>query len=238
MRAWVTALLLAGLVAANTLWAGPVAPELIPFDSDFAAFGPMRPYHVALRDALLGARRGHRCDVLVVPSFEREWAAYVRRGDGDAAVAAYAVMQSSLWGEMNLAAEAAGGPHDQEALDAALARVPKRAHVMSSPIRSYTATLMERAWQEMFARARERPPNARRTIDGTGYYFLQRSSAGGWRAGGAWSPQAGTNTAALTDVVHALREHATASEDRRAASEAHLVSQALTLLRKLSDGSL
>jgi hypothetical protein len=219
---------------AVTLWAGPLAPELIPLDPEFSEFGSMRRYHLVLRDTLLGPRDGHVCDVLVVPSFEREWAVYVQPQGNDVAVVTYAVMDTSLWGKMHHAAEAAGGDGSQEALDAALVRVPKGTEVKAAPLRAYTAALLERVWSEMLSRARERPADGGFTLDGTGYYFLQRAGAGAWRAGGAWSPKAGTNTAALVDVVLALRRHAMAPPTDHATSEAKLVSEALLLLKRLS----
>ena len=223
------ALLLAiACLAANR----PFLVPMIPL-SQVTDVGLSVVYQV-VRDTLLGPRDRHMCEVLVVPSFEREWAINVQPQGNDSAVVTYVVMESSLWGTMHHAAEAAGAGGSQEALDAALVRVPKGTEVKSAPLKAYTAALLERVWSEMLSRARERPADGGFTLDGTGYYFLQRSGSGAWRAGGAWSPKAGTNTGALVDVVLALRQHAMAPPTDHAASETKLVSEALLLLRRLS----
>ena len=60
--------------------------DLEPADSVFSGSGPTEPYQVALREVLIPPLGYDRCQLVVVPSFEPEWAIYLAREKGSARV--------------------------------------------------------------------------------------------------------------------------------------------------------
>jgi hypothetical protein len=165
--------------------------ELYPLSSDLSLLGRPWPYFPTVRDRLLN--RASSSAIIVMPSFEKEWAVQVVYDRGIAETFAggrgvpslrYSIPSDQLHGSMETGK---------------LASVSVRAHavVVSQGVAESVETAVRSVveWAEM-------PADPRPTIDGTGYMFLRSGSGGGCMA---WDPQAGTAARALADLADALR---------------------------------
>lgn len=142
--------------------------QLAPIDRNFgfhAPYAQMHAYHVAVRDALLGAKTHRSCEAIVIPSFQNEWSIHLQPdASGSGREVVHTVMQRQLWGEMQIAADSIR-PRDEVA---ALARIPKPTLRFSAPLSATSATALDRLWEAMLARV-EQPAEPVRCIDGTSY---------------------------------------------------------------------
>ncbi|HET9314280.1 MAG TPA: hypothetical protein VFQ51_01780 [Vicinamibacteria bacterium] len=223
-----------GLLAAGvaTTEGGRTAPGLIPADPDFAEYGDLlQQYHTLVRDALLGGNLHAECEVLVLPSFEREWAVHVTPDVGRRQVV-YTVMKEQLWAASHKAAEAADGSTSGANLRAAFARVPRDVLRHSAPISEPVARELHWVWKVMLDRARK-PAEDEWGLDGTSYHLFERNGLGADRAGTTWSPGPQTPAGHLAALVQLLRDHAQKSGAALAASEAELSARSKKLLESL-----
>ena len=211
--------------------AGTRAPDLIPLAPDFREYEWLQAYHVAVKDALLGDLHATRCPVLVLPSFEREWATYVRTVEGRTEVV-YVVMQKQLWYEMQRAAEATGLPITPESEQRELARLPRDVHRFSAPLSSSAADVLDLVWKTMLARARA-PERLGAGLDGTSYQFFRCPPGAECMAGTAWTPEPNTPAGQLAALAEAMHEHAGAFGDWLKRSELSLVQRANRLLKQI-----
>ena len=214
--------------------AGIIAPELVPNDRAFLAYGDLRGYHVAVRDALLGANLRSCCEALVLPSFEREWSVHLGPRTAGGVQVVYSVMEKSLWGEMETAAQAADGTITPESEHAALARLPKDVQRFTAHLPTPVADQLERVWAVMLARATQ-PTDRRFGLDGTAYHLFRWNREGRYEAGSTWSPHDGTNAAQLVGIIEELRKYADPSGSARARSESALADRASRLLSTVQD---
>jgi hypothetical protein len=191
----------------------PLEPHLIPVDSGLALFESLRPYMLAIRDQLLGRAAGS--SVLVLPSFQKEWAVQIAYDRGQPFVL-YAVVDTSLWGALQERVEKERMP---DAVVLRKLRVSVSRHTAS--LTHDTAQGVEAAWAAMLSTAR-RPVETRRILDGTSYLFFGREPGPGQRVGLTRSPQTGTPAAGLAELVQALRAYVESPASVRAASEAEL----------------
>ena len=227
MKHWPTAAVV--LLFAVCASAGIVSPELVPGDRDFRSYGHLRAYHLAVRDALLGAALHGGVEALVLPSFEREWSVHFGRRTTDGVDVVCSVMKKSLWEEMERAAQSADGTITPEAERAALVRIPKDVYRLSARLPTPVADQLERVWAVMLARATQ-PADSAFGLDGTTYYLFRWTPEGKYQAGSSWSPEKGTNAADLVAIVEELRQYAGASGPSLAHSESALVARASKLL--------
>ncbi len=87
------------LILTSIAISGIQTEELQPNEGLFAWISIAEPYHLALRDALLTEHGYLRCQVLAIPSFERERTVYLVRDDNSHAKVVTKTMKTPLWGE-------------------------------------------------------------------------------------------------------------------------------------------
>jgi hypothetical protein len=212
--------LLAFLLAGASATGGPLVPdELFPLDPQFCALGPLRPYYATVRQHLIGANAA-TSSAIVVPSFREEWAVQVAFDRGDPFIL-YSILDVGLWGTMQQHATERR-LWDPDVLREMRISVSRR----SASLSRETAARLEAAWMAVLPTARL-PREARRTIDGTSYIFLSKDGA---TTVMARSPRPGTLSAALADLVGALRDHALAPPSGRADTERAVLRLATTVV--------
>ncbi len=161
---------LASALMVGTVVAGPIAPHLIPLDPTFAELGTLGSYMRAVRRGLLGANNRSRAQVLVLPSFETEWGLYISRPWWPTASPQVVLTRAktSFWGATQQEME-----KRRLSQDDAVGSISIETEELSAPITRETADLVEQAWAEMLAAARQ-PETKRFGLDGTGYFYIHR----------------------------------------------------------------
>ena len=128
------------LLLATSARAGIIADQLIPIAPDLSDLGAVRTYAAAVQQRLLGQRPGPGPYVIVLPTFEREWALQVGIDRGEPFVFV-AEAETSVWREMHVYS-AQHNVSESESLDAL--RVPiARA---SAPLPRETGQAVIAAW--------------------------------------------------------------------------------------------
>lgn len=190
-------------------------PYLVPIDGDLsvlAAAPGLQAYHVAARDALVGAGGSRTWEAVVFPSFQREWAVYVEKpGTSGTHQLVCTRMKTQLWGQMESAAERASDSPYAERQLAALQKADKGIQRSASPISASTEAALEGLWSAMLSQARA-PTEPPRCIDGTSYCLFEWSK--GVRSRGGWGrcPQKDTPPAAGLALLQDLCSAASNAE--------------------------
>jgi hypothetical protein len=207
--------------------AGQQAPDLTPVHGVYSSPSLVDPYHLALRDALLGEHPYRKCQMLVLPSFQAEWVVYVVQDDTQGPGRLfYKTMHTQLWGNMMQQIERdAPDPRSYsigpDAQSAALRKVTKRVDVRTVDLDASTIAALERAWTDMLMRTRY-PGTPDLGLDGTSYVAANWSRGLGPLSGETWSPEEGTPTYDLVAIADQLRDLATAPPQGQPRLEAEI----------------
>jgi hypothetical protein len=207
--------------------------ELEPGDDLFSWVDPPEPYKLAVRAALLGKPAYRKCQVVAIPSFEKEWAVYMTREEGSEPLLVSTRMRTHLWTDMMEIISDKGRKSSysigSEAQAAALKRLSIEVDTASARLRPATADLLEEVWWRMLSRVRY-PAEPRFVIDGVTYHISHWARAKGFRSGQTCSPRDGSPAAALVRLAEEMRALAEAPAD---AAEEQLESDARALLTRL-----
>ena len=190
-------------------------PYLATIDRDLSvlAVAPaLQAYHVAARNALVGAGGNRAWEAVVFPSFQREWAVYVETpGTNGTHQIVCTRMTTQLWYQVQSAAErASDSPYAKRQL-AALQKADKKVQRSASRISASTAEALERLWSAMLSQARQ-PTEPARCIDGISYLLFELTQEGRSRGGWGRCPQDGTPPAAGLALLEQLCRAASNSE--------------------------
>jgi hypothetical protein len=199
-----------------------VPADLIPLDEDYSAYESLAPYPRALRERLLLRDRPAGAYVLVMPSFEKEWALQVAVSAGRPVVT-LACGEDSLWYGTAMRAEAHGhvGVTYQQRLREVLPTVGVRVTVRRAPLSDGTDRLVREAWAAALRDAAG--PENRRIIDGVSWLFSARDPSGARYTALARSPRPQTPGGELAALVLGLRAHVEAQPADREGTEAAVV---------------
>jgi hypothetical protein len=127
--------------------------ELEPSLGYFSEVDRTDPYEAALREALVGEHRYRECQMVVLPSFEREWVVYIVREKDAPAQVLFKRFKRPLWDEMqNVMSD--GGRNESisfaTAQQAALALIPieleRSAAILAGSSQRSTCYRHSRAW--------------------------------------------------------------------------------------------
>ena len=216
--------------------AGTQIPDLQPTEGVFSSVSAPEPYYLAVRELLIGDHRYRSCQLLAIPSFDREWAVYVVREDANGAKV-YNVLEKHLWSEL-MDELSGGGRRESYSLGSAaqaagLEKVAKSVQHHSASIKPETREMLEQVWSRMLDRVHY-PKEITHGADGTTYYVSQWQQGPGYRSGKTWSPEPGTPAAALVEIAEELRKYAISPAGERDAVEHVLVRKASALLSMLN----
>jgi hypothetical protein len=129
-----------------------------PADSVFSWLDEPDPYDLALRAELLQSREYRKCQLVVVPSFEPEWAIYLTREEGSAPQLVSRRMSEHLWAAMMNIISGNGRKSSystgREAQSAALKRLKVKVDTSQAIITAETADILEAVWNRMLERVR------------------------------------------------------------------------------------
>ena len=235
MRRAVIALM---VVSATVLSAAQRVGDLKPAESLYSSPSLVDPYHVAVRDALLGEHDYRKCQMVVLPSFGAEWVVYIVQDDMKRTGRLfYKAMHTPLWGDMMRrierdAPDPASYSVGSEAQAAALTKVTKTVDVQVVDLDASTVAVLERAWSDMLARTRY-PAQQELGLDGTSYIAANWSQTVGSRSGETWSPEKGTPARDLVAIAEKLRDLALASRDDQARFKVEAAAMAEALRARL-----
>ena len=232
-----TAILVA-LCTSTPVYAEHQPADLEPEEGLFA-FGD-RPYHAAVSDILLGSAPYRQCQMVFLPSFQREQAVYMVRGDDKKGVPATVVaveMKDQLHGAMMKLLYKKGTksfyPVGNAAERKALGRIPRAVRRHEAPLDATTANLLEEAWLTVLGRVRYAPPEGSvGGADGESFHAAHYMRNVGYRTGKTWSPEVGTIAADLVALARTLREFAVVPGVEREAVRRKLADQAQRLVER------
>lgn len=201
------------------------------------------PYHSAVGDLLLSANKFRKCQMLFLPSFDKESAVFlVRSGDNPKAnaIVVAAEMKEQLWGAINrfLMKEAGEGkPYTIGPVDMrrALSRVSRRVERVEAEIDPSTADLLEKTWESMLLRVRYPPPSNDVGLDGETFHVAHWVNLNGYLTGKTWSPKPSTRIGNFVELAKVLRKYPKLSGDQREAVRKDLISRAEALLKRLNE---
>ena len=214
------------------------------------------PYYLAVRDALLGKQverscwQGDRfCQMVAIPSFEPEWAVYIRleidpgaeRGEGEdrefvpaivfkrCSVSLYQAMDDLIWKQANEGDPSIRG----DSRTAALQQLSVEVEKFMVPVSDATVELLVRVWDRMLARVRYPKESTAGRYDGV-MYFAAHWGPDSYdeRSGETWSPDEGTRTRAFVEIAEAMGDLARSIPVHRPAKEAALAAAARSLLKR------
>lgn len=213
--------------------------DLQPTEGFFSWVSAPYPYYLALQEALIGESIYRECQMLVVPSFEPEWAVYLIRDEKGAAHVIYKTMEKSLWGDMMRQIEHdAGNPNSYStgatAQFAALLKFQKKVKRHVAPIGKTTTEALNHVWANMLARVKY-PLEPMLGLDGTSYYVAHWSQNMGFRSGTTRSPDPKSRAGVLVTIADKLRDFTLAQPLDRPALEKELLVSAKTLLSKIGN---
>jgi hypothetical protein len=228
--------LLVGGAARGDDHPGDFEPEQGPFGLG------MEAYPATVADVLLRAHRYRLCQMVFIPSSEKERAVYVvRAGDETRRFTVVSVeMKQHLWGAMLRRLDKQGRrtgqhPFDEAARRKALAGVPMDVIRREAPLDAETVGLLEKAWTAVLRRVRH-PATAYSGLDGARFHAAHVERGYGYLTGQTWSPPEGTLAVALVDLAESLAELAAAPGEAREAVKIRLVAQAERLLERVRRG--
>jgi hypothetical protein len=224
------------IVSARTATATP--EELEPDAGLYASYNAPEPYDLALRALLIGQHPHRQCQILAVPSFEREWAVYMIREDKSPPTLIFNRMQKHLWAEMQQKAGSIGkndGKNksltsheiDQKAIESMGIQVD----TVSAPLKSKTADLLEDVWWRMLTRVRY-PPKTESGLDGVRYHVSHKKQYEAYRSGQTQSPEEGTRPAALIALAQQMKAFAEKPSEE---GEERLQTAARALLKRIEE---
>jgi hypothetical protein len=208
--------------------------DLEPSEGIFSRSGSSYPYYEAVGQSLVREHLYRKCQMVVLPSFEREWAVYIVREEGSPATVIFKRVRKQLWLEMGRAsAEQGGGTRaktEEERQRAVLAQLKPDVDRWATPISNQVADALEEVWWRMLSRIRY-PQNRRDGTDGASYSLAHWRNGVAFMSGETWSPADGSRTRALV----ALGEQMAAfSQAPSAQKEGALGADARRLLVRLS----
>ena len=228
--------LLLTLVPYSAMPAPASSDELQPDLGLFAFDTGLEPYFMSIKNGLLGEHRFRLCQVLTIPSFQREWVVYVIREEGKLPTIIYKAMKKHLWSEMMAMIEKQSeGPmkHDISTQVKALSALNKEVEVFSAPISEKTTKLLSSVWTAMLLRTRYPQPNNMTGKDGTTYYVAHVETGKGAWSGNAWSPAPKTNPGILIQIADDMKNYATVEASQRYTLEKKIAVKAKRLLTSL-----
>jgi len=187
--------------------------DLLPEEGAFAGIFHWKS-HIALSEMLLPDDRERKSAVVVLPSFEAEWAVFVTAGPTGRQVVLRALRKP-------LSAESAKVPSKDPNVmwipvpgtvdPKGVATAAKHVAQTSAPLSDETARKLELAWQAALARVRytEEMQRALAGADGTSYHFSQCGQQGCF-TGRTWSPEGGSIAHGIVEVAEAMRSYVVA----------------------------
>lgn len=233
MKTRAIALLVFCALGSASLACGERWGDLEPSDDYFSWVGPPDPYHAAVREALVGEHSYRKCQMVVLPSFRREWAVYIVREEGSPAQVLFKRFRKPLWGEMMSVLSDSGRKTsfsiESEAQQAALAHLEMDLDRWATTVDERTADLLEDVWWRMLGRTRY-TDNAEIGHDGTSYHVAHWRKGGGFRSGQTWSPNEGSRAGRLVSLAENMAEYARAPS---AQLEEALIAEARAMLTLL-----
>lgn len=210
--------------------------ELQPDLGLFSFDTGLEPYFMSIKESLLGEHRFRMCQVLTIPSFQREWVVYVIREEGKPPTVIYKTMKKHLWWEMMSTIEKQsegqvvfGVPTQIKALSG----LEKKVEAFSAPISEKTARLLADAWTAMLLRVRYPRPNNMMGLDGTTYYVAHVETGKGVWSGNTWSPGPRTNTGILIQIAEDMKNYTTAEPSQRMTLETKIAAKTKRFLLSL-----
>lgn len=212
--------------SSQALAAHEVPQDLEPADSLFSWLDEPDPYQLALRAALLPPHKYLKCQLVVVPSFQPEWAIYLTRDEGSAPQLVSRRMSEHLWPAMTNTISENGKKRSysigREAQSAALKRLKIEVDTSHAVVAVETADIVEAVWSRMLERVRY-PSTPWEGTDGVRYHVSHWSQGRGFRSGQTWSPPQGSRPYAfvkLSEQMHSFTQTASidAEEKLRAAA--------------------
>ena len=233
---------IAGSVAAsNSSPKPPPLPTQAPIGGDFepeeGTFSIARPdpYDLRLRDALFANDTYRICQLVTVPSFDRESAVYISVDERGVAWVISRTLNEQLWGLMMTQIDIqSGGPKlgkpvnsGPDAQAAALAKIHASADVDRAELDQATVDLLAQACESVLRRTRYKGQSG--GVDGVEYH------AGHWMrglslAGRAHSPKPGTIAHDYVILGETLKTFARSTPPQRDAIRAELVAKAEHLI--------
>ncbi len=232
----IRSLLAVSVVVFGARQAAPEFDDLEPCDGEFSWVEPPSPYHLALRAALLGEHRYRECQVLAIPSFEREWAVYIVQDEEEPPRIVFKRMKRHLYSALMDALSDHGRRTEysetSEAQTDALRGMRIDVEEFTAPLSDGSAEILEQVWSRMLGRVRY-PDRFSGGFDGIQYFASHWARGIGHRCGRTWSPHEGSRTGALVHLGEMLSQLAEAPPPSRKAMEVGLVAEARTLLARL-----
>lgn len=214
-----------------------VIDELAPATDLYSRAEAPDPYQIALRNLLVGEYRQRKCQIVAIPSFEKEWAVYIIRNNGESSII-LRVLKKHLWAEMMREISDNGTKKSYslsaKSQSAALSKLSKQVEKYSTPISEETADVMETAWEMLLARVKYND-NAGLGYDGTTYHVSHWKRGEGYRSGITWSPEKGTLPADLISIGESMKEIVGFSGKGRKLKEKEIKDKAKLLIRKIKE---
>jgi hypothetical protein len=215
---------------ARALTALAAEVDLEPADSLFSQHDEPDPYDLALRDALLPSPGLYKCQLVVVPSFDPEWAIFLKREDGSAPHLVSRGLRRHLRAEMmNVIQEDASKGSFSAAQNAALKRMKVDVDTSQAVVTGETADMLEEVWEKMLDRVGY-PATFTIAVDGVHYHASHWSALRGPRSGQTTSPPQGSRPYALVMLAEQMRGF---TQKPSPEAEARLRDDASTLLSAL-----
>ncbi len=206
--------------------------DLLPEEGAFAGIFHWKS-HIALSEMLLPYDRSRKSALVVLPSFEAEWAVFVSAGSNGRQIVVRALRKP-------LSAESVEAPSKDPnvrfvpmpgAVDPkAVAIAAKHVTQTTAPISNDTARKLEGAWQAALTRVRytEEMQRVLAGADGTTYHFSQCTV--GCLTGRTWSPETGSIAQRLVEIGEAMRSFV---EARGTEKETDLVAKIDSLMEAI-----
>lgn len=235
---------IAGSAAASSSSAKPPSlPALAPIDGDFEpeegvfSTSPPDPYGSRLRDVLFAGDTFRLCQLVSVPSFDRESAVYIAKDEHGVAWVVSRTLDEQLYGLMmtQIEIQSRGAKPGKPALSgpegraAALAKINASTDVERAELDRSTVDLLARACETVLRRTRYQGPSG--GADGVAYH------AGQWipgtsLAGRAHSPRPGTITYDYVALSETLQAYAKSTPSQRGAIKTEIVDKATHLIER------
>jgi hypothetical protein len=217
----------------------PIGNDFEPEESTFSLARP-DPYSLRLRDALFANDAYRLCQLVTVPSFDRESAVYISVDEGVASVISR-TLNEQLWGLMMIQIQIqSGGPKPGKPVDtgpeaqaAALAKIHASADVDRAGLDWATVELLARACEGVLRRTRYQGPSG--GVDGVEYH-AGHATRGLSLAGRTHSPKPGTIAHDYVILGETLKAFARSTPPQRDAIRAELVAKAERLIDRCGAG--
>lgn len=213
-----------------------MSDELVPATDLYSWVDAPNPYHITLRELLIGEHRYRKCQIVGIPSFEKEWAVYLIRDNTETQLFVK-ILKKHLWTEMmrEISDDGKKGSYSVGAKSQteALSKISKQVERHTIPISEGTADVIEKAWEMILSRVRYKD-KAGLGLDGISYHISHWSRGIGFRSGTTWSPREGTLPADLVAIGHSMKELVGLSEGERKSKEKEIKKIAKQLIEKIN----